>query len=64
MNFPSGHFHCLILSGDAEANMYLEKERKKLAFENIMYHQPFPNVGEVRIRMYIPVSKINCNTFL
>lgn len=23
MNFPSGHFHCLMLSGDAEANMYL-----------------------------------------
>lgn len=24
MNFPSGHFHCLMLSGDAEANMYLK----------------------------------------
>lgn len=22
INFPSGHFHCLILSGDAEANVY------------------------------------------
>ena len=21
MNFPSGHFHCLMLSGDADANM-------------------------------------------
>jgi hypothetical protein len=29
-----------------------------------MYHQPFPNVGEVRICMYIPVSKINSSTFL
>lgn len=27
MKFPSGHFHCLILSGDAEANMYLKYKK-------------------------------------
>jgi hypothetical protein len=34
MNLPSGHFHCLILSGEAEANMYL----KKKISGNTLYH--------------------------
>lgn len=27
IKFPSGNFHCLMLSGDPEANVYLHKEK-------------------------------------
>lgn len=30
IKFPSGNFHCLMLSGDPEANVYLHKRRRKV----------------------------------